>query len=76
MHVLLRRQVQVLSAEGRLSGWILGLLPVVFALYLVVANPDYLRPLVSPFGLVLIVTAVLLLVVGGIWMIRVVKVDV
>ncbi len=31
----LRRQVSVLSAEGRLSAWILGLLPVVFALYLV-----------------------------------------
>ena len=31
----LRRQVSVLSAEGRLSAWILGLLPIVFALYLV-----------------------------------------
>ena len=43
----LRRQVQVLSAEGRLSAWILGLLPVVFALYLVLVRPEYLEPLVT-----------------------------
>ena len=72
----LRRQVSVLSAEGRLSGWILGGLPVVFAGYLVVARPEYLAPLVTPFGLVLVAIALILLVVGGIWMSRVVTVKV
>jgi tight adherence protein B len=72
----LRRQVQVLSAEGRLSGWILGALPVVFAGYLAVARPEYLAPLGSPFGLVLVVIAVVLLIVGAIWMSRVVTVRV
>ena len=43
----LRRQVQVLSAEGRLSAWILGLLPIVFAFYLVLVRPEYLAPLVA-----------------------------
>jgi tight adherence protein B len=72
----LRRQVQVLSAEGRLSGIILGLLPVAFAAYLAVARPDYLRPLTTPFGIVLSVVAMVLMVVGTIWVARVVRVEV
>jgi tight adherence protein B len=73
----LRRQVKVLSAEGRLSGWILGGLPVVFFLYLAVANPTYLAPMwTSSLGIVMIVMAVVLLAVGGFWLTRVVKVEV
>ena len=41
----LERQVQALSAEGRLSVWILGGLPPGFMAYLLVANPSYLQPL-------------------------------
>jgi tight adherence protein B len=73
----LRRQVKVLSAEGRLSCWILGGLPVVFFLYLVLANPTYLRPLwTTPLGLVMMVLALLLLAVGAFWLRRVIKVEV
>jgi tight adherence protein B len=73
----LRRQVKVLSAEGRLSAWILGLLPVVFALYLAVAQPRYLKPLVSEaLGWFLIVIGVVLLTVGSLWMRKAVKVEV
>ena len=36
----LQRQVQTLSAEGRLSVWILGGLPPGFMLYLVAGEPD------------------------------------
>jgi len=73
----LRRQVQVLSAEGRLSAWILGLLPVVFALYLVVVRPEYLEPLVTTaFGWILVGLGAILLVVGGLWLRKVVKVEV
>ena len=73
----LRRQVKVLSAEGRLSGWILGGLPVVFFVYLALANPTYLRPLWSSvLGVVMLVLALSLLAVGGFWLSRVIKVEV
>lgn len=73
----LRRQVQVLSAEGRLSAWILGLLPIVFALYLVLVRPSYLQPLVSEtLGWLLIGLGVTLLVVGVLWLRKAVKVEV
>jgi tight adherence protein B len=73
----LRRQVKVLSAEGRLSGWILGGLPVVFFLYLALANPTYLRPLwTTPLGILMVALAILLLGVGAFWLRRVIKVEV
>jgi tight adherence protein B len=73
----LRRQVKVLSAEGRLSGWILGGLPVVFFAYLALANPAYLRPLWSSLlGGIMLVTALVLLAVGAFWLSRVIKVEV
>jgi tight adherence protein B len=73
----LRRQVQVLSAEGRLSAWILGALPPVFTLYLILSRPDYLRPLVTqPLGWLLVITGATLLTVGVLWMRKAVKVEV
>lgn len=73
----LRRQVRVLSAEGRLSGLILGALPIVFAGYLLLTRPEYLKPLVSdPMGVVMIIGGAVLMVVGALWMRKVVKVEV
>ena len=73
----LRRQVKVLSAEGRLSAWILGLLPPGFSLYLLVVRPEYLRPLVSePLGWLMLGVGAFLLVVGAAWMTRAVRVEV
>ena len=39
---MLRRQIKVLTAEGRLSAWVLGLLPFGIALYMFAVNPDYI----------------------------------
>jgi tight adherence protein B len=73
----LRRQVKALSAEGRLSGWILGLLPPAFAAYLLVAQPQYLEPLFTdPLGWALVFVAVVLLLSGAFWMRRLVRVEV
>ena len=38
----LRRQVKALSAEGRLSGYILTGLPPLIGLYMMIVNPDYI----------------------------------
>ena len=73
----LERQVSALSAEGRLSVWILGGLPPGFMLYLTVSNPTYLKPLISTtIGFVLIGVMAVLLVVGILWMKKLVKVEV
>jgi tight adherence protein B len=73
----IRRQVDVLSAEGRLSLYILAGLPIVIGLYLALINPSYFGLLFSTrIGLVMIITAAALEVLGVIWMKRVVKINV
>jgi tight adherence protein B len=61
----LRRHVSALSAEGRLSAWIIGALPVVFVGYLLLARPGYLSPLVTdPVGILFLAASVVLFAVG------------
>ena len=73
----LRRHVRALSAEGRLSAYILGGLPPVFLIYLTLSKPTYVHPLFStPIGWVLCVGMAILLGVGVLWMSKVAKVDV
>ena len=69
-----RRQVSSLSAEGKLSAYVLVALPVGVIGFLSLANPGYLAKFTqSAAGYALMVAAVLLLVVGGIWMRKVVS---
>ncbi len=71
----LRRQVSVLSAEGRLSAFILGGLPPFFVAYLALARPTYLAPMIhTPIGWGMIATACVLMTVGIIWLKQAVKV--
>ncbi|MGA9747654.1 MAG: type II secretion system F family protein, partial [Nocardioides sp.] len=73
----LERQVLALSAEGRLSVWILGGLPPGFMLYLLLANPTYLEPLYTTvLGYLALGTMAVLLTVGIFWMKKLVKVEV
>jgi tight adherence protein B len=73
----LRRQVKVLSAEGRLSAAVLGGLPPLFAIYLVLVRPEYIKPLYTDsLGILMLVTAVIVLGIGIMWLRKVVKVEV
>jgi tight adherence protein B len=73
----IRRQVRVLSAEGRISLVILVALPFLMALYLAIVNPRYIRPLfVTTAGLVMVAVAILMMVAGIFIMSRIVKIDV
>lgn len=72
----IRRQVAALSAEGRLSGVILMLLPVVVGGFVFFTNPGYLAPFVeTTLGTLLIGVAIVLMVVGGIWMRKTVEIQ-
>jgi tight adherence protein B len=74
---VLRRQVKVLSAEGRLSMWILSGMPFLVGLYVWKVNPGYMGLLFSTrVGLVFLVTGVALMAVGIFWARKVVDIDV
>lgn len=68
----LARQVDTLTAEGRLSIRILIVLPFLMALWQWRANPDNFDDLTSGTGLVLLGLAALLMVLGVFWARRIV----
>jgi tight adherence protein B len=73
----IRRQVDVLSAEGRLSAVILGGLPLLFAVYLITVRPDYIKVLWNDnIGITLLILGGVLLTVGILWLRKVVRVEV
>lgn len=70
-------QVRVLSAEGRLSAWILSLLPFAAGLMINIVNPGFLEVLWNdPVGLKMIYGALLLMAFGIWWMTRIIKIRV
>lgn len=72
----LRRQVRALTSEGRLSASILTVLPFLIAAYLMVVNPGYLANLTgTPIGILAIGISGILMIVGYVWMRRIVKID-
>lgn len=73
----LRRQVSALTAEGRMSLVILAVLPFLVFGALFFINPEYMMlALKAPLGVMAFVLAGLLLVVGIVWLNRVMKVEV
>jgi tight adherence protein B len=74
---LLRGHVRALSAEGRLSAWVLLALPIVLGAFMFLSRRAYVAPLFTdPRGVLLLIGGVLLVVVGGFWLTRVVRVEV
>jgi tight adherence protein B len=72
----IRRQVRVLSAEGRLSAKILIAMPFLIALYLAWVNPDYMRLLwTTVLGWIMLGVGGIFMVIGAIWSWRMVKID-
>jgi tight adherence protein B len=73
----LRRQMRVLSAEGRISVAVLTVLPILIASYLMIVNPDYLQTLsTTTAGIFISVAAGVLMIIGYVWMRTLVKLDV
>jgi tight adherence protein B len=61
----LRRLINTLTAQGRMSRWIVSAVPVVIILILQVINPHYLHPLVSTLGGKIALVFAAGLVIGG-----------
>ncbi len=73
----LRREMKALTAEGRISAYIMGGLPFVLFGVLFLINPDYLEPLyTTTLGWVMMAIALVLMGFGMIVMAKIIKVDV
>ncbi|MGQ0520157.1 MAG: type II secretion system F family protein [Actinomycetota bacterium] len=71
-----RREVQVLTAEGRISAWVLGALPVglLFAIQLI--NPGYAAPFYKGWGLVVLAGTAASIATGVAVILKMVKIEV
>lgn len=72
-----QRRLRTLSAEGRLSAWILTLVPFVLAAVVSVTTPEYLPMLVKdPLGRVMIMVAFFNITIGIFWIRRIIRFEV
>ena len=73
----LKRQVMTHTAQGRLTGWILTLLPVVLGFLLYLVNPDLMSLLwKKPLGVKLLYVAGVMIFIGGMIIRKIVNMDV
>ena len=73
----LRGEVKALTAEGRISALVLVFIPIALFAFLFVTNPNFLEPLLTnPIGVVALAVAALLMIVGILWLRRLVKIEV
>ena len=70
------RRVRTLSAEGRMSAWILTLVPIFLFGVLWITTPAYLPPLLEhPTGQKMLAFAVVMMVVAVFWMRKIIRID-
>ena len=72
----LRRRIKALAAEGKLSGIILFALPIAMFGWIAMVNPDYLAEMTgNGLGIAMLIGAAGLMVAGGLWMRRLVRLE-
>ncbi|HSD44733.1 MAG TPA: type II secretion system F family protein [Burkholderiales bacterium] len=70
-------KVRVLSAEGRMSAWILCALPFVLAGVINLIHPKFMAVLwTDPMGLKMIYAALVMMVLGALWMRKIIRIRV
>lgn len=70
-------KIRVLSAEGRLSAWILSILPFALAAVINVLNPKFMSVLwTDPMGLTLVYSACVMMALGILWMRKIIRIHV
>lgn len=75
--VKVKGQIRTLTAQARMSGWIITLLPVALALFLYVITPSYFRSMVQePLGWAMLVLAAISITAGNLIIRRVVAIKV
>jgi tight adherence protein B len=72
----IRREVKVLTAEGRMSAWVLGGLPVGLFFAVKTMSPDYLDPMLKAPGVFALLGAGISVAIGMAMIFRMVKIDI
>ena len=75
--IRMRREVRTLTAQGRMSGWVLAALPFGLGALITVVNPSYMELLFTErVGQIAIGIAIVMVIIGFIVIQRIVDIDV
>ncbi|MEX2659267.1 MAG: type II secretion system F family protein [Acidimicrobiales bacterium] len=72
----IKREIDVLTAEGRISAWVLGALPVFLMLAIQVMSPGYMDPLFQGWGIPVLAGTAISVIMGVVVIKRMVEIDV
>jgi tight adherence protein B len=73
----LQRKIKTITAEARLSAWVLTLLPFIIAALMTITNPGYFDMMSKdPIGRKLIGVSFIMLILGVLWIRKVIKIRV
>jgi tight adherence protein B len=72
-----RRQLRTYTAQGRISGYVLAVLPIFVASIIYLLNPEYEVMLFRhPIGKLMLITAVVMQILGYLWIRKIVNIDI
>ncbi|WP_203556717.1 type II secretion system F family protein [Bacillus sp. B15-48] len=70
-------ELNTLTAQGRMSSWVITLLPVGMGFYLALMNRDYFAPMLEhPLGLVMLSIAAISIMIGWFFIQKIIKIEV
>ena len=73
----IRRQLRVITAQGRLSGYVLAALPIFVGIAIYLINPYYVSMLFThPLGKIVLVGGVIFQVLGFLWIRNIVNIEI
>lgn len=73
----LKHEMLALTAEGRLSAWVLGVFPPGFALVLFAIQPDYMKTLFqNAVGIIAVIVSAVMAGIGFFWLRRMMQIEV
>ncbi|NNK65051.1 MAG: type II secretion system F family protein, partial [Gemmatimonadetes bacterium] len=73
----IQRQLRVYTAQGRMTGWVLGLLPIVVGSIIWIIEPEYMALLLDGLGgRAILAFAALMQIVGVLWIRRVIAIEI
>jgi tight adherence protein B len=73
----IRRQLRVYTAQGRMAGYVLAVLPITVGFVIFTLNPDYMMTLFrDPAGRLALAVAAVLQTTGYLWIRKIVNIDI
>jgi tight adherence protein B len=74
---VIRRQLRTYTAQGRISGYVLAVLPIAVGTIIYFLNPAYMGVLFSePVGRLMLMTASVMQLIGFLWIRNIVNIDI